>query len=109
PKVADPLPQKQRAYRSRICEADRAVIRQRIIAGWQAGTSVDHSFACTWDQGVMLASRRSWWRIAAAIEDQRDRPVAPTRSTGTTRRPAPVLKATGPQQIWSWDITDLRT
>ena len=46
PAVTDPVPQKDRAYPSRIGEADRAVIRDKIIAGWQAGTSVDHSFAC---------------------------------------------------------------
>jgi putative transposase len=110
PRVADPLPQKDRAYPSRIGEADRAVIRHKIMAGWQAGMSVDYAFACTWDEGVMLASRRSWWRIAATIADQSTRPVAPTRSAGSkTPRAAPVLKATGPQQIWSWDITDLRT
>ncbi|PRC58900.1 hypothetical protein C6A85_26160, partial [Mycobacterium sp. ITM-2017-0098] len=74
-----------------------------------AGTSVDHAFASTWDAGVMLASRRSWWRVAAAIEDQSARPAAPTRSTNKTPRPAPELKATGPQQIWIWDITDLRS
>ncbi|PRC48689.1 hypothetical protein C6A85_78570, partial [Mycobacterium sp. ITM-2017-0098] len=33
----------------------------------------------------------------------------PTRSTNKTPRPAPELKATGPQQIWIWDITDLRS
>jgi putative transposase len=109
PRVTDPLPQKDRAYPSRIGEADRAVIRDRISAGWQAGASVDYSFAATWDEGVMLASRRSWWRIAAAIVDQSARPVAPTRSTSRAPRVAPVLKATGPQQIWSWDITDLRS
>jgi putative transposase len=109
PKVADPLPQKDRAYRSRICQADRSAIQDRIIAGWLAGVSVDHTFASTWDAEMMLASRRSWWRIAAAVTDQSARPVTPTRSTSTTPRSAPVLKATGPQQIWSWDITDLRT
>ena len=109
PKVADPLAHNDRAYRSRIPEADRAAIRVRILAGWQAGTSVDHAFASAWDQGVMLASRRSWWRIAAAILDQSTRPVAPTRAASRTPRVPPVLKATGPQQIWSWDITDLRT
>jgi putative transposase len=108
-KVADPLPHNARAYPSRIPEADRAAIRVKILAGWQAGTSVDHAFASAWDEGVMLASRRSWWRIAAAIADQSTRPVAPTRSTNRAPRPVPVLKATGPQQIWSWDITDLRT
>lgn len=109
PRVVDPLPQKDRAYRSRIPDADRAVIKDRIIAGWRADMSVDYAFAATWDQGVMLASRRSWWRIAATIADQSARPVAPTRSMSTSARPVPVLKATGPQQIWSWDITDLRT
>jgi putative transposase len=103
------VPQKDRAYPSRIPEADRAVIVDRIVAGWQAGTSVDYTFAASWDEGLMLASRRSWWRIAACIADQRARPVTPTRSTSKTPRQAPVLKATGPQQIWSWDITDLRT
>jgi putative transposase len=109
PKVPDPVPQKDRAYPSRIPEADRAFIAARIVAGWAAGASVDYAFAAAWDEGVMLASRRSWWRIAAAIDDQSARPVAPTRSTSRTPRQVPVLKATGPQQIWSWDITDLRT
>jgi putative transposase len=107
--VTDPLAQKDRAYPSRIPEGDRAAIRAAIVAGWLAGMSVDHAFASAWDDGVMLASRRSWWRIAAAIADQSVRPVAPTRSGSRTPRIAPVLKATGPQQIWSWDITDLRT
>jgi putative transposase len=107
--VADPVSQRDRAYPSRISAADRTVIRDEILAGWLAGFSVDQSFASTWDAGVMLASRRSWWRIAAAIDDQRTRPVHPTRSTNRAPRPAPVLKATAPQQIWSWDITDLRS
>lgn len=108
PRIADPVPQRDRAYRCRIPEADRAAIRSEILAGWQAGTSVDYSFAATWDQGVMLASRRTWWRVATMI-DQSARPIAPTRSTNRSPRPAPVLKATGPQHIWSWDITDLHT
>lgn len=109
PKVAHPIPQRDRAYPSRIGALDRAVIHDKILTGWSTGVSVDQSFATAWDDGVLLASRRSWWRIAAAITDQSLRPVAPTRSTNKTPRPAPVLKATGPQQIWSWDITDLRS
>ena len=87
------------------------VVAARITAGWADGHSVDHSFATSWDDGVMLASRRSWWRIARNIEDQSARPVAPTRrgSSDRTPREAPVLEATGPGQVWSWDITDLRT
>ena len=59
----------------------------------------------------MLASRRSWWRIAA---DDRgpDRPPGrahPARQQHRPPREAPVLEATGPGQVWSWDITDLRS
>lgn len=110
-RVSDPVPQRDRAYRSRISQADRAAVATRITAGWEDGVSVDHAFAGAWDDGVMLASRRTWWRIAETIEDQSTRPVAPTRRGNASRasREAPVLTATGPQQVWSWDITDLRT
>lgn len=107
--VADPVSHKERAYRSRISVADRRVIAERINAAWAAGNSVDHAFASAWDGGVMLASRRSWWRIAADIEDQSIRPDVPTRRRSRTPREMPVLEATGPGQVWSWDITDLRS
>lgn len=108
--VAQPIPQKDRAYPSRIGAADRDRIEELITAGWSAEVSVDHAFATAWDDGIMLASRRSWWRIAADITDQSARPIIPTRARANTApRAAPVLEATGPQQVWSWDITDLRT
>jgi transposase InsO family protein len=109
PRVADPVAQKDRAYRSRIGQEDRTVIQGHIQDAWEAGVSVDHAFASTWDAGVMVASRRSWWRIAAAIADQSARPVAPTGRQAKTPRSTPVLEATGPGQVWSWDITDLRS
>ena len=73
--------------------------------------SVDHAFASAWDDGLMLGSSRTWWRVASAIDDQSMRPVVPTRCANASRTPreAPVLTATGPGQVWSWDITDLRT
>jgi putative transposase len=109
PPVADPIPQSKRAYPSCISGADRGVIEQKITAGWAAGNSIDHSFASTWDEGVMLAGRRSWWRIGATITDQSARPRVPTKRGEKKRREMPVLVATGPMQVWSWDITDLHT
>ena len=105
--VTDPVPQSERAYETRISTADREQIEERILAGWAANNSVDHSFATAWDEGVMLGSRRTWWRIAADIEDQMLRPTAQTRKDNRQARDKPVLKATGPGQVWSWDITDL--
>ncbi len=106
-RVADPIPQTDRAYESRISEADQERISELILAGWAQQNSVDHSFATAWDAGVMLASRRTWWRIAARIGDQMLRPTIPTRKGRRTPRNKPVLKATGPGEVWSWDITDL--
>jgi transposase InsO family protein len=108
-RVAEPIPQNKRAYLSRISPADRTVIEGKITAGWKAGVAVDNSFATTWDDGVMLAGRRSWWRIAAEIKDQSDRPLTPTAKGSKTPREKPVLVATGPMQVWSWDISDLRS
>ena len=108
-RVAEPIPQKARAYVSRISSVDRTVIAAKITAGWKAGLAVDNSFATTWDEGVMLAGRRSWWRIAADIPDQSDRPLVPTAKGSKTPRAKPVLVASGPMQVWSWDITDLRS
>ena len=108
-RVTGPIAQKHRDYRSRIDQLDRTAIAGKITTGWAAGHSVDHTFASTWDQGVMLASRRSWWRIAADIIDQSARPIVPTRRGSSAPRQAPVLVATGPNQVWSWDITDLRS
>jgi len=108
-RVAEPTPQNERAYLSRISTADRAVIEKKITAGWENGNAVDHTFASVWDEGVMLAGRRSWWRIAAAIEDQSARPIMPTGRGSRTPREKPVLIATGPMQVLSWDITDLRS
>ena len=68
-----------------------------------AGVSVDHAFASAWDDGLMLGSSRTWWRVASAIDDQSMRPVVPTRCANASRTPreAPVLTAAGPGQVWS--------
>lgn len=109
PRAATPIPQADRAYQSRISKADREQIGEYILAGWARDESVDHSFASAWDGGVMLGSRRSWWRIAYDLEQQALRPVVPRRKNKRAPRQAPVVSATRTDQAWSWDITDLLT
>lgn len=104
-----PIPQAERAYPSRISGADRERIEERILAGWAKQVSVDHAFAVAWDDGVMLGSRRTWWRIARDLEQQVLRPKIPTRKGQRTKREVPVVVATRPGQAWSWDITDVLT
>lgn len=54
----------------------------------------------------MLASERTWWRIAEELE-QALRPKIPTKKRRRQAREIPVVAATAPGQAWSWDITDL--
>ncbi|MCT1803753.1 hypothetical protein M3B51_13300 [Kocuria carniphila] len=104
---ADPIPQSQRDYPSRLSRGEREQIEERILGGWSKQVSVDHSFAAAWDEGVMLGSRRSWWRIAGELKYQALRPKIPTHAGHKSPRPVPVVTATAPGQAWSWDITDL--
>lgn len=103
------MPQAQRAYRSRISEADRVAVETFVQAAWEQGASVDFAFATAWDAGIMLASRRTWWRIAADM-DQDSRPVTPRKTGGgRRRRETPQVMSTAPNQVWSWDITELKS
>lgn len=109
PRAQDPVPQSQRAYRRRISAQERAEIERRIIKGWETNLSVSESFANAWDEGVMLGSLRSWWRIAAQIADQSKRPASASKAHTRNPRPAPVLVATKPGHVWSWDITEVKS
>ena len=57
------------------------------------------------DQGHYLASESTFYRVLRAADQlaRRGKPKAPARA-----RPAPLV-ATGPNQVWSWDITYLAT
>lgn len=109
-RVADPKPQKDRAYSTRL-EADAvAQIEQLIRDGWERDMSVDYAFATAWDNGIMLGSRRTWWRIALRVAiDGAVRPQLRGKKNTRQEREKPVLSATGPGQVWSWDITDVHS
>jgi transposase InsO family protein len=57
------------------------------------------------DQGHYLASESTFYRVLRAADQlaRRGKPKAPARA-----RPAPLV-ATGPNQVWTWDITYLKT
>lgn len=108
PGVQVPMPHAERDQPQALTGAERALVAERVLAAWQGGESVDQAYATAWDQGVYVGSQRTWWRIAAEM-DQAQRPAGPgTRTGGKRDRPAPQLLATGPNQVWSWDITDFK-
>lgn len=72
---------------------------------WHLGNSVSEAFIQAWDRGEYIASLRSWYRVANTL-NQESRPECPARKE-REKREAPVVEATGPGQVWVWDITDL--
>jgi putative transposase len=56
------------------------------------------------DEGRYLASIRTFYRVLAGLGESNDRRLQARHP----RRSAPILEATGPNQVWSWDITRLK-
>lgn len=108
PGTPDPVAHADRSQPQALTGAERALVAERVLAAWRAGDSVDQAYASAWDEGIYVGSQRTWWRIAAGM-DQAGRPAGPGGRPGRARdRPAPRLLATGPNQVWSWDITDFK-
>lgn len=82
--------------------------RGQVLVQLHAERFVDASpaavYATLLDEGTYLASERTMYRILAANAEVRER-------RAQLRHPAyaaPELLATGPNELWSWDITKLR-
>jgi putative transposase len=87
-----------------LSPAERAAVRDLL----NSPRFQDHSPRQVWarllDQGIYLCSWRTMYRILDACGEVRER-------RNQVRHPAytkPELLATGPKQLWSWDITKLR-
>jgi len=97
-----------RAPRPTPCNALSAQERARVLAVLTSERFVDKSVAQTWatllDEGIYLASMSTMHRILRGAGAARERRAQATHPA----RKRPELLATGPGQIWSWDITKLR-
>ncbi len=81
--------------------------RQAVLDQLHSERFVDkapaEAYAALLDEGVYLCSIRTMYRILAEADEVRER-------RNQVRRPnykKPELLATGPNQVWSWDITKL--
>lgn len=102
---AAPVPQKERVQPATLTGQERARIEAFLTDEASADLSVSQVFYRTLDQGVYIASESSWHRVARARRLNGDRRVR------TTHKPSviPELCASRPNQVWSWDITVLRS
>ena len=83
---------------------ERATVLETLHADRFVDSAPAEVVATLLDEGTYLASERTMYRILAAEDEVRER-------RAQLRHPAyaaPELLATRPNELWSWDITDLR-
>jgi putative transposase len=87
-----------------LSEEERRALLETLHAERFADRSPAHVYATLLDEGTYLASERTMYRILAAQGESGER-------RSQLRHPAyarPELLATGPNELWSWDITKLK-
>jgi len=83
---------------------ERAAVLGQLHSERFSDDSPAQVYATLLDEGTYLASERTMYRLLAAQGESRER-------RAQLRHPAyavPELLATGPNQLWSWDITKLK-
>lgn len=105
PKPQEPAPPKPRPKPARsLTPQERQAILDTLNEEWFMDASPAQIWATLLDEGKVLCSIRTMYRILAQNEQVRERRNQATR----TEYAKPELLATGPNQVWSWDITQLK-
>lgn len=99
------MPQRERAQPAALTPQERAQIEAYLADEQFADLSVSQVFYRLLDEGIYVASESSWHRIARAAKLTGD------RRRQATHKPSviPELCAVKPNQVWSWDITVLKS
>ena len=88
----------------RLTESERQRVLETLISERFRDQSVREVWAQLLDEGTYLCSVRTMYRVLEenrAVRERRDQLRHPAYSR-------PELLATGPNQLWSWDITKLK-
>jgi putative transposase len=99
-----PVPQAQRVQPAALSQAETAEIVAFLAEDRFADLSVQQVFWRVFDEGRYVASQRTWYRVAARHRLSGDR----RRQSSHPPKTIPELVATGPNQVWSWDITRIK-
>jgi len=102
PRACGPWPKTR--HPGELSQAERAAVLALFTGENYLDDSVAQVWACELDDGRYWCSQRTMYRILAAeglTGERRAQAVHPPRVI-------PELVATGPGQVWSWDITKMR-
>jgi putative transposase len=97
-------PRERRAHSRELTQVERQAVLDVLHEERFAELSPGEVHAMLLDEGVYLCAERTMYRILAANAEVRER----RRQRRHTHYAAPELLATGPRQLWTWDISKLR-
>ena len=98
-----PVPHRDRAQPRALAPAERAAILAALHAERFADTAPAEVWATLLDEGTYLGSLSTFYRLLRQAGETRERRAQATHPAAVK----PELIATGPNQVWSWNITKL--
>ena len=102
PKAA-PGPHAERVQPRALAPAERQAILDALHSKRFADLAPDEAWATLLDEGTYLGSVSTCYRVLREAGESRERRRQATHPAAVK----PELVATGPNQVWSWDITKL--
>jgi len=102
PKPA-PVPHRERIQPRALARAERKAILDALHSGRFADLAPDEVWAVLLDEGTYLGSVSTYYRVLREAGESRER----RRQATHPAKVKPELVATGPNQVYSWDITKL--
>jgi putative transposase len=98
-----PVPHRDRVQPRALSAAERAAILAALHAEQFADLAPAEVWATLLDEGTYLGSLSTFYRLLRQAGESRERRAQATHPAVVK----PELIATGPNQVWSWDITKL--
>jgi putative transposase len=98
-----PVPHRDRAQPRALAPAERRAILDALHSPRFADLAPGEVWAILLDEGVYLGSQSTFYRLLRRAGETRER----RRQAVHPAAVKPELLATGPNQVWSWDITKL--
>ena len=98
-----PVPHKERVQPRALAPAERAAILDALHSSRFADLAPGEVWAVLLDEGTYLGSVSTYYRVLREAGESRERRRQATHPAAVR----PELVATGPNQVYSWDITKL--
>jgi putative transposase len=103
PPRPEPVPHRDRAQPRALAAAERKAILDALHSSRFADLAPDEVWAVLLDEGTYLGSVSTYYRVLREAGESRERRRQATHPAAVR----PELVATGPNQVYSWDITKL--